>query len=525
VEDGIPAGGAATGNGWEWDPTQSASGSLSHTEPAASGTHEHGFDIDPHGPYFGTGGIFITETDRLVTYVLLDPCAPPREVMLTWRTSEGSEHRAYWRSDGEEDLVGRSPSVKIGQLPLPGVWSRLEVDPIAIGMDWRVAWGMNFTLYDGRAWFDHAGKASADGSALLDSLSLNPTTVVAGSTATGTVTLTGPAPANGVTVTLLSYNEAVANVSPSSLTFLEGEISKSFSVTTNLVLSDSLVMIEAADDDSDWRDVDLTVLMGALPPPDLSKISLDLPSIVGGSAGSGTVTLTSPAPSDIVVALTSDCPNVILPSPPLVIVPANAVSAVFGFGTTAVPAGVFGDISASYSGVTETCSVGLTPAGVAVSEITLSPTSIVGGGTSQGIVRLTAPAPSGGAMVALYSDSWAAWPIPDFAHVVRADPAWVRVESGLFTTTFLVWSVSVDADIPVTITANHAGSTTTRLLTVQHPVIPRRAIAPPSAERGRSAMRLEISRGRDGRVILREVRDLEAYRRLLRERRPRTDLR
>ena len=314
-------------------------------------------------------------------------------------------------------------------------------------------------------------------------------------------------------MTLDSFDATVATVSPSSLTFAENEISKTFTVMTNLVLSDSLVTIEAEDNDLDWRDADLTVLMGALPPPDLSSISLDLPSIIGGSAGSGTVTLTSPAPADIVVALTTSSPHVILPSPPIVTVPADAISAVFSFGTTAVTTGVFADISASYSGVTETCSVGLTPPGVSVSAMTLTPTAIVGGGTSNGIVTLSAPAPSGGAMVALYSDSAVAWPIPDSAHFTRVDPAWVRVEPGLRTTTFLVWSVFVEADTPVTITANYAGSTTTKLLTVQHPVVPRRAMNPAGGKRQRPPARVVIGRGSDGKVTLREDRDREAYRR------------
>ena len=499
VEDGIPSGGTPTGPVWTWSSAQWASGSQSHIEPSAAGVHEHGFDIDPHGPYYYTGGIYITETDRLVTYVLLDPCDLPREIMLTWRIWDGSEHRAFWRTDGDGDLVGR-PAVKVGPIPPAGVWSRLEVDPIAIGMDWHVAWGMTFTLYDGRAWFDHSGKASADGSALLSSVSLNATTVVAGSSTSGTVTLTGPAPAGGVTVTLTSFDEAVANVSPSSITFAHNEVSRPFTVTTNLVLSDSVVTIEAEDGDSDWRDADLTVLKGALPPPDLARITLDLPSIIGGSTGHGTVTLTSPAPSNIVVALTTDSPSVLLPFPPSVTVPANAVSAAFSFGTAAVSAGVFGNISAHYVAVTKTCTVGLTPSGVSVSVVTLSPTVISGGSTSLGSVTLTAPAPPGGAMVALYSDSPAAWPIPDPAHFGRVDPLWVGIGQGSVTTTFLVVSVFVESDTPVTITANYAGSTATRHLSVQRPVFP--SPIPRTVVRGGSALRLRVCDSRDCTSVL-----------------------
>ncbi len=76
----------------------------------------------------------------------------------------------------------------------------------------------------------------------LLSLSLNPSTVVGGSSSTGTVTLSGAAPSTGITVQLLSNRTKVATV-PSSLTVPPGATTATFSVTTSAVRNTSKVTI------------------------------------------------------------------------------------------------------------------------------------------------------------------------------------------------------------------------------------------------------------------------------------------
>src|SRR5215218_8061282 len=71
-------------------------------------------------------------------------------------------------------------------------------------------------------------------SATLSTLSLSPTTVVGGNSATGTVTLTSAAPSGGFTVSLSSNNTAAATV-PASVTVPAGSTSATFAVTTNSV--------------------------------------------------------------------------------------------------------------------------------------------------------------------------------------------------------------------------------------------------------------------------------------------------
>jgi hypothetical protein len=78
----------------------------------------------------------------------------------------------------------------------------------------------------------------------LCSLTLNPTTVKGGMPSQGTVTLSGPAPAGGVVVTLAS-NKKAGRV-PASVTILAGAPSATFTVNTKVVLMKKIVTISAS---------------------------------------------------------------------------------------------------------------------------------------------------------------------------------------------------------------------------------------------------------------------------------------
>ncbi len=76
------------------------------------------------------------------------------------------------------------------------------------------------------------------------SLSANPSPVVGGNTSTGTVFLSGPAPASGAVVALTSSNSPVAGVPP-SVTVAPGTTSTTFPITTAVVSSDTSVTLTA----------------------------------------------------------------------------------------------------------------------------------------------------------------------------------------------------------------------------------------------------------------------------------------
>jgi hypothetical protein len=79
----------------------------------------------------------------------------------------------------------------------------------------------------------------------LSSLTLNPSTVTGGSSSTGTVALSGLAPAGGVVVTLASSKPSVAAV-PSSVTVAAGQSSAGFTVSTVTVSSQTSAVISAS---------------------------------------------------------------------------------------------------------------------------------------------------------------------------------------------------------------------------------------------------------------------------------------
>ena len=81
-------------------------------------------------------------------------------------------------------------------------------------------------------------------STTLTALSVSPTTVSGGSSSTGTVTLSAPAPAGGAIVTL-SDNSAAASV-PGSVTVSTGTSSRTFTVTTSAVSSQTAVTISGS---------------------------------------------------------------------------------------------------------------------------------------------------------------------------------------------------------------------------------------------------------------------------------------
>jgi hypothetical protein len=159
VEDAIPAGGAAQADGgdsWNWVGTNPApfSGSLASQSTVSSSEHQHYFTG-------ATQTLTVNIGDTLIAYVYLDTVSTPSEIMLQW--NDGSwEHRAYWGSNsigwGNDGTVSRH---YMGALPAAGQWVRLQVPASQVGLEGSTLNGMAFTLYGGRATWDHAGKGPA----------------------------------------------------------------------------------------------------------------------------------------------------------------------------------------------------------------------------------------------------------------------------------------------------------------------------------------------------------------------------
>jgi hypothetical protein len=159
VEDSLPAGATPTGTNdlWNWISTNPKpySGALSNQSNLFSGLHQQYF-------YGATDTLRINTGEVLIAYVYLDPNNPPTEIMLQWNNSSGSwEHRAYWgANDIDLGEVNTESRRYMGPLPALGEWVRLEVPADEVGLEGETLNGMAFSLFNGRATWDHAGKST-----------------------------------------------------------------------------------------------------------------------------------------------------------------------------------------------------------------------------------------------------------------------------------------------------------------------------------------------------------------------------
>lgn len=301
------------------------------------------------------------------------------------------------------------------------------------------------------------------------SLSISPTSVVGGVSATGRVTLSSPAPPGGISVTLASSDTNAATVPP-SVTVAAGTTSKTFTVTTKPVAAQVPVTISAS-----YNNYTSTALL-TVNPAVLSSLTVSPASVIGGKTSNGKVTLNGKAPSGgAVVALASADLSASVPA--TVRISSGSTTATFTITTTpvATTVGPF-NISAGYQAGTLTAP--LTVQEATASKLTVSPSSVVGGTPSNGTVTLTGAAPAGGAVVALAS-----------ANAAATVSASVTVSGGATTATFPITttpvSVSTGAFI---ISATYNGVTKTDTLTVKAPAVLSLALNPTTVTGGTTSV-------------------------------------
>ncbi|MCE7959063.1 MAG: hypothetical protein DYH06_14165, partial [Acidobacteria bacterium ACB2] len=185
----------------------------------------------------------------------------------------------------------------------------------------------------------------------------------------------------------------------------------------------------------------------------LPELVLDAPSAEGGSPVTGTVRLGTPAPAGgRVVSLSSSDPTV-ASVPSTVTVPEGALSAPFTVTTAPVSYDRYVWVSFDDAGVSRASSLQVTPP-LGVSALSLSPSTVVPGGSATGTVTLTRAAPAGGLTVALSATP---------AGAVTLLPS-VAVPAGETWATFQVQVDAAAATSPVTITASYGTTTRTASL-------------------------------------------------------------
>jgi len=156
-DDALPAGAVAQSGGtartWVWDVSQAASGTASHTDTLEPATHQHGFTG-------ATQKLDVVDGDVLFAWVLIDPCNPPKQILISYASGTDWAHGAFW---GENLILPgtRIPqNSRIGVMPEAGRWVRLEIPAALVNLEGFSIDGIAFAAYGGRAWFDRAGKTT-----------------------------------------------------------------------------------------------------------------------------------------------------------------------------------------------------------------------------------------------------------------------------------------------------------------------------------------------------------------------------
>jgi trimeric autotransporter adhesin len=268
---------------------------------------------------------------------------------------------------------------------------------------------------------------------VLQSFTLTPSTVIGGATSTGTVTLTGPAPAGGAAVAI-SLNGGGVVTPINEIDIPAGSNTASVSFTTHPVASSTSVTITAAYGGVS-KSATLTILAEAL-----ASLVCNPTSVVGGSPSTCKATLTGPAASGgLVVTLSSSSPT-LASVPANVTVPAGQTTTNFTMTTKPVTNLTSVTVSASSGGVTKTATVTLSPA--ALSQLLVGGLGSYSLGSPPpdpglivaGFVALDGPAPSGGADVVLNFVG----PVNSNSAVVLMYPQSVHIQDGATNAIFQI---------------------------------------------------------------------------------------
>jgi hypothetical protein len=158
----------------------------------------------------------------------------------------------------------------------------------------------------------------------LAGVAVTPASVTGGTGATGSVSLSAPAPAAGVVVAL-SSNQAAVSV-PASVAVAAGASTASFAVTTTAVAAPTVATLHAS-----YAGVSQSTTLTVQPAaaPTLSGLALQPTRVVGGGAATGTVTLSAAAPAGGSVVQLRSSNTALATVPASVTVAAGARTAAF----------------------------------------------------------------------------------------------------------------------------------------------------------------------------------------------------
>lgn len=324
------------------------------------------------------------------------------------------------------------------------------------GWDFVTGWGaMNFSGF--------VTELSGTG---LTQFTVSPSSVEGGQgTVTGTVSMPNQAPTGGTAITISGGDGSIAY--PSTVTIPAGSRSATFSITTSAVSATDTESLSATDG-TNTRTATLT-----LTPSPISGFSFSPSLALGGTTFTGTITLLhAAAGAGDVVALSGGDSFVSYPS--TVTVPAGSTTATFAMTSSLTPSSDPETITATLSPSAKTATVTLS--GLAVSSLTLSPTSVMGGTAVTGTVNLSAAAPAGGIVVAITGGDGSV-----------TYPTSVTVPANTKSVAFKITTAPVTANTVETLNATMGASVKSASFTITAPTISSFAFSPTSVFGGVSS--------------------------------------
>ena len=344
-----------------------------------------------------------------------------------------------------------------------GDYFGIDADPSDDGLFWVV--GM--TIGTNNQWRTHIDSFRLVKTLAVSNVTLNPTSLAGGASSTGTVTLTGPAPAGGSVVTLAS-NNATATL-PATVTVAQGASSATFSIATTAVASAVSPIITATMGASS-KTATLTVN-----PPALSTLVASAANVIGGKQVRLTANLGSVAPTGGSVVTLTSTDTIALPVPVSISISAGATSGETLITTGVVAADTSVTATATLGSVSKTAVVVVKVA--ALSSLVPGKTVMTGGATVSVRVQLDGAAPTGGTTVTLSSANTAIISLPLQA-TVPAGATSVNVDA-------VSSAVATDTDVAITATLGTVSKSVT--LTVVAPVAASVTVSPTSVLGGASS--------------------------------------
>jgi uncharacterized repeat protein (TIGR03803 family) len=188
-------------------------------------------------------------------------------------------------------------------------------------------------------------------------------------------------------------------------------------------------------------------------PQPIASVVLQPPAILPGGQSSATVTLAVPAQATTTVTLATNASDLTIPAS--VQIAKGASSATFTVGALANASNGDDRVYASINGQATRAILTVGASQAALSSFTVTPSTVVGGNVVRGTVILTAPAPAGGAAVALSANS---------SSITM--PAIVTVPAGKTNASFSVKTRRVRATTIAALTASYSGSSLSANVTI-----------------------------------------------------------